>query len=313
MNELSRAAKTALNMLSSCCICPRKCKVNRLKGEPGFCKTGINAKVCSYMAHHGEEPAISGSAGSGTIFFSNCNMACAYCQNYEFSQQGQGKEVSTDELAEFMLELQRQGCHNINLVTPTHVMPQILKSLEIAASLGLKIPIVYNTSGYELTDALKLLEGIVDVYLADMRYADPKMALKYSNAPDYPLFNREAVKEMHRQVGVAKMDARGIIKRGLIIRHLVLPNGISGTATIMKFIAEEISPDTCVSLMSQYRPYYNSAEFPELNRILTREEYGRAKQIMEEKGLYNGWTQDDCGLERYAGVHIKASLKRDAG
>jgi putative pyruvate formate lyase activating enzyme len=260
------------------------------------------------MCHHGEEPPISGKYGSGTIFFSYCNMACAYCQNYAFSQEGEGREVEPEELAGFMLKLQKDGCHNINLVTPTHVMPQILQALCLAIPKGLNIPLVYNTSGYELASVLKLLEGIVDIYLADMRYAQNEMAVKYSDAPDYPRYNQEAIKEMQRQVGVAQINNEGIIERGLVIRHLVLPQDISGVDEIMKFIAKEVSPDTYVSLMSQYTPYYKAIQMPEICRGISFAEYERAKKLMQKYKLYNGWTQDDRGLERFAGIHIKPSL-----
>jgi len=302
---LDKLIEKTFKMLESCCICPRKCKVDRIKGELGFCKTGLMPKVCSFMPHHGEEPPISGTRGSGTIFFSHCNMACVYCQNYNFSQLEEGREVSFEELAQFMLELQEMKCHNINLVTPTHVMPQILKSLKIAISKGLKIPLVYNTSGYELGQIIKLLDGIVDIYLPDLRYADPKMSEKYSNAADYPQCSQEAVKEMHRQVGIAKINEEGIIERGVIIRHLVLPDNIAGTKKIMRFIAKELSEDSYISLMSQYTPYYRAEEFKEISRKITFEEYELAKEAMHNHGLYNGWTQDSGGLERFAGIHIK--------
>jgi putative pyruvate formate lyase activating enzyme len=306
--NLDKIIEKTFGMLKSCCICPRKCKVNRLKDQKGFCKTGLKPKVCSFMPHHGEEPPISGTRGSGTIFFSHCNMACVYCQNYEFSQLGKGRELEFEELADLMLELQKSGCHNINLVTPTHVMPQILKALKIAIAKGLKIPLVYNTSGYELSEILKLLDGIVDIYLPDMRYADSDAASRFSSAADYPEHNREAVKEMYRQVGTAAIDREGVIKRGLVIRHLVLPNHIAGTEKIMKFIAKEISKDTYISLMSQYSPYYKACEFKEISRRITPEEYKEAERIMHAFGLYNGWTQESGGLERFAGVHIKPSL-----
>jgi len=309
--SLSSLIEKAFGLLESCTICPRKCKVNRLKGEVGFCKTALRPKVYSFMPHHGEEPPISGSQGSGTIFFSCCNMSCLYCQNYEFSQLGKGREVDFEELAGFMLNLQKMGCHNINLVTPTHVMPQILKSLQIAASGGLKIPLVYNTGGYELAQAIGMLRGIVDIYLADMRYGDAQSAQKYSAALDYPRYNRESVKEMHRQVGIAKFDSEGIIKKGLIIRHLVLPGGISGTQKVMKYISEEVSKDTYISLMSQYTPYYRANEFPELSRRIYYHEYEQAQAIMEELGLCNGWIQEAGGLERFAGVHIKPNLNKE--
>ena len=303
--KLQKIIEHSFKLLESCCICPRKCGVNRLKDEKGFCKTGLKPGVCSYMPHHGEEPPISGTHGSGTIFFSYCNMACVYCQNYEFSQLGQGREVDSEELAKSMLELEKIGCHNINLVTPTHVMPQILKALELAINKGLKIPLVYNTGGYELAEIIKLLDGIVDIYLPDMRYADEALAKRYSNAKDYPEYNQKAVKEMQRQVGVAEIDAEGIIKRGLIIRHLVLPNNISGTDKIMKFISEEISKDTYISLMSQYCPYYKASQFKEVSRRITSQEYEEAKQSMNKHGLYNGWIQESYGSERFAGIHIK--------
>jgi len=302
---IEKILERAFKMLESCCICPRKCGVNRFKGERGFCKTGLKPLVYSFMAHHGEEPPISGKSGSGTIFFSNCNMGCVYCQNYEFSQQGRGREEDFDGLAGIMLELQKQGCHNINLVTPTHIMPQILKALEIALPKGLKIPIVYNTGGYELPEIIKMLKGIVDVYLADMRYADNENALKYSCAPDYPKYNMASIKEMHRQVGVAEIDNDGIIKKGLVIRHLVLPNNISGTEKIMKFIKKEVCADTYISLMSQYMPYYKVSGYKEISRRLTGREYEQAKGIMNKYGLHNGWVQESYGLERFAGVHIK--------
>jgi len=308
---LRKISQEAHKLLESCAICPRKCKVNRIKGKQGYCKTGLKPKICSFISHQGEEPPISGTRGSGTIFFSNCNMSCAYCQNYEFSQLGQGREVELEELAQFMLDLQDSGCHNINFVTPTHVMPQILKSLEIAAEKGLKIPLVYNTGGYELPEMIKLLDGIIDIYLPDMRYAGSKMAEKYSLAPDYPGYNQAAVKEMHRQVGVAKFDKEGIITGGVIIRHLVLPNHISGTREIMEFISKELSMETYISLMSQYLPYHKAKEFPNISRRLKESEYLEAQDMMHESGLHNGWIQESYGLERFAGVNIKPSLKKD--
>lgn len=303
--KLKRLAEETLKMLESCSLCPRKCQVNRLKNELGFCRTGLKPKVCSSMPHYGEEPPISATGGSGTIFFSHCNMACVYCQNYEFSQSEEGREVDFEELADFMLELQGLGCHNINLVTPTHVLPQILKALSIAIPKGLNIPIVYNTGGYELAQIIKLLDGIIDIYLPDMRYADNALATQYSLAPDYPKYNQEALKEMHRQVGVAKINNEGIIERGLIIRHLVLPNNIAGTDKIMAFIANELSRDTYISLMSQYFPCYKAAQFKEISRRISYQEYEDAKRAMEKYGLSCGWTQESYGLERFAGTNIK--------
>ena len=293
------------NLLKSCALCPRLCGVNRLKDERGFCRTGARPIVYSSLVHHGEEPPISGSSGSGTIFFSNCNMRCVYCQNYEFSQNNNGKEMELEDLAMLMLELEKSKCHNINLVTPTHVMPQILKALKIAVSKGLSIPIVYNTSGYDLPEIIRKLKGIVDIYLPDMRYAKSEISKKYSQAPDYPKYNRESVKEMYRQVGTAQINKDGVIEKGLIIRHLVLPNNISGTKEIMRFIAKEISKDTYISLMSQYFPYYKAGEFPELNRRVTKEEYDAAIEYMRENGLHNGWIQESGGHDIFAGVNIK--------
>lgn len=306
--KLKKISDEAQAQLASCSICPRKCKANRLKDKTGYCKTGLKAKVFSFMLHRGEEPPVSGNRGSGTIFFSNCNMQCSYCQNYEFSQEGGGREATEEELSAMMLKLQEEGAHNINLVTPTHIMPQILKALCLAVEKGLKIPLVYNTSGYELSSSIKMLCGIVDVYLADMRYADKDSALKYSDAPDYPERCQEALKEMHRQVNEVKLDKEGIITKGLIIRHLVLPGGISGTEKAMRFIARELSEDTYISLMSQYLPCHKASGIKELSGRITLGEYEEAKAALEKYGLANGWIQDPEPLERLAGVNIKSNL-----
>lgn len=307
-STLKTKIEQAFDLLRNCSICPRKCKVNRLNNEKGFCRVGLSPIVCSYMPHHGEEPAISGTKGSGTIFFSFCNLKCVYCQNYQFSQEGEGEEVSFERLSDFMINLQKLGCHNINLVTPTHVMPQILKAIEIAIQKGLNIPLVYNTSGYELPEIIKMLDGIVDIYLADLRYSDEQSSIKYSQAPDYPYFSQASVKEMHRQVGDGEFDEDGIIKRGLVIRHLVLPNNISGTERIMQFISKNLSKNVYISLMSQYQPYYKAYEYPEISRRIAKEEYETAKDIMEKYELQNGWIQDSFGLERLAGVNIKKNI-----
>jgi len=303
--ELKKITDALFLSLESCQICPRRCKVNRLDNKKGFCKTGLLPKIFSFMVHHGEEPPVSGTRGSGTIFFSHCNMGCIYCQNYEFSQLGKGREYAFSELAQVMLKLQNQGCHNINLVTPTHVLPQILKSLELAIAAGLRIPLVYNTSGYELAGMIKSLAGIVDIYLADSRYGDSLVAQELSQAPDYVKFNQEALMEMHRQVGIAEFRDDGLISRGLIIRHLVLPNRLSQTEKIMKFIANELSEDVYISLMSQYLPYHLASAHPKINRRLQKEEYQEAKDILERYHLLNGWIQESYGAERFAGVNIK--------
>jgi putative pyruvate formate lyase activating enzyme len=291
--------------LEHCELCPRMCGVNRLAGERGFCKAGPDAVVYSAMAHRGEEPPLSGTGGSGTIFFSSCTMACVYCQNHLFSQTGEGRRVSVDELAGIMLSLQKQGTHNINLVTPTHFLPAIVAALAVARQKGLTVPVVYNTSGYERAEIIRLLDGIVDIYLPDMRYGREEQAVEYSQAPRYPRCNRESVREMHRQAGNLALDGRGIATRGLIIRHLVLPGNAASTELIMKFISEEISAETYISLMSQYHPYYRAAQLSALNRRITEEEYRAAQEVTEHYGLHNGWVQESGGLEALAGVHIK--------
>jgi putative pyruvate formate lyase activating enzyme len=291
--ELQKRIEAAYELLESCHVCPRECGVNRLKNDKlGFCRSGLNPVISSVSPHHGEEPPLSGTKGSGTIFFTNCNLRCLYCQNYPISQMGNGAERTPGELACQMIWLQEQGCHNLNLVTPTHFMPQILKALGIARDRGFNLPIVYNTSGYEAVESLRLLDGIVDIYLPDMRYSDDKAALKYSIAPHYPEVNRAAVKEMYRQVGNLVLDENGIAKRGIIVRHLVLPNGLSGTESIMKFLALEISKDVYISLMSQYFPAYKANEHKELSRRTTAAEYDDACRIMEKYGLENGWVQE---------------------
>jgi putative pyruvate formate lyase activating enzyme len=291
--ELQERIQAAYQLLESCRVCPRECGVNRLKDDKlGFCRSGLNPVISSVSPHHGEEPPISGTKGSGTIFFTNCSLKCVYCQNYPISQMGNGVERSPGELACQMVYLQEQGCHNLNLVTPTHFMPQILKAIKIARERGFNLPIVYNTSGYESLEALRLLDGIVDIYMPDMRYSDDRMSVKYSVASHYAEINRAAIKEMYRQVGNLVLDESGIAKKGLLIRHLVLPENISGTESIMKFLAEEVSKDVYISLMSQYFPAYKAHTFKELSRRLMAEEYEEACRIMEKYGLENGWIQN---------------------
>jgi putative pyruvate formate lyase activating enzyme len=291
--ELQNRIEAAYQLLESCRVCPRECGVNRLKNDKlGFCRSGLNPVISSVSPHHGEEPPLSGTKGSGTIFFANCNLRCVYCQNYPISQMGNGEKRTPGELACQILWLQEQGCHNLNLVTPTHFMPQILKALGIARERGFNLPIVYNTSGYDSLESLRLLDGIVDIYLPDMRYSDDRTSLNYSIAPQYPEINRAAIKEMYRQVGNLMIDENGIAKRGLIIRHLILPGGLSGTEKIMKFLSEEISKDVYISLMSQYFPAYKAAEHKEINRRITEEEYDKAYDIKMKYGLKNGWVQE---------------------
>lgn len=291
--ELDKRVEKAYKLLSFCKVCPHQCKVNRLVGQQGFCRSGKEVIISSYNAHFGEEPPLVGSSGSGTIFFTNCNLRCVYCQNYPISQLGNGNKVTLLELAKIMLELQKRRCHNINLVTPTHFVPQILKGLQLAIKMGLRIPIVYNTSGYESVGTLKLLDGVVDIYLPDARYADNKIAKKYSAAPNYFEVMKKALKEMYRQVGELIINKSGVAHSGLIVRHLVLPGGLSGSRKIMRFIAREISPHTYISLMAQYFPAYQASQFPLLSRKINREEYNEVLQVFKVEGLENGWFQED--------------------
>ncbi|MGB9561261.1 MAG: radical SAM protein [bacterium] len=291
-DELLLYSSKELRILSCCVLCPRRCGVNRVEGELGHCRTGIKPVVSSYNLHFGEEPPISGENGSGTIFFTYCNLNCIYCQNYPISQLGVGEEVSLNELVGMMLQLQSRGAHNINFVTPSHITIQVIKAVSLARAKGLKIPIVYNTSGYDSLFQLKLLEGTVDIYLADMRYSDNRVAKRYSGVDDYVEVNRKAIKEMHRQVGDLKLDENGIAYKGLLIRHLILPNNLSGSKEIFEFIAKEISRDTYISLMSQYFPAYKAPYDSMINRRITKEEYEKAKEFMFQFGLHNGWLQE---------------------
>jgi len=292
-DELEIRIEAAYSNLEACRVCPRECGVNRLKDEKtGFCRSGLNPFIASVSPPHGEEPPISGTKGSGTIFFARCNMRCEYCQNYPISQLGHGTERTPGELACQMLWLQEQGCHNLNLVTPTHYVPQILKALAIARERGFNLPIVYNTSGYDDLEMLTLLDGVVDIYMPDMRYSDNAAAVRYSVAPYYVQVNRAAVKEMYRQVGNLVMDEHGIALRGLLVRHLVLPNGVAGTEEVMKFLSREISKDVYISLMSQYFPAYRAAEAKQLSRRITEEEYDEAYAMKIKYGLKKGWVQN---------------------
>jgi len=284
--ELERRVEKLYKILESCELCPRKCGVNRLEGEKGFCRAGKKPMVSSYFPHFGEEEPLVGSNGSGTIFLTNCNLRCVYCQNYEISHLGIGKEVSVEVVAQMMLELQKLGCHNINFVTPTHYAPQLVKAIAIAAERGLKLPIVWNCSGYENVEIIKLLDGIVDIYMPDIKYSSKEAAEKYSKAPDYFDRCKEAVKEMHRQVGDLKIH-NGIAYRGLLIRHLVLPNRLAGSEEILKFIAS-LSKNSYVNIMAQYRPEGEAFKYEELNRRPTREEFLEVIELANELGLTRG-------------------------
>ena len=288
--DMQDKIKEAYRLLASCKVCPRSCGVNRLKGEIGFCKAGLKAMVSSFHAHFGEEPPISGRNGSGTIFFTHCSLRCVFCQNHPISQLGEGREVSISELAGMMLKLQNQGCHNINFVTPTHYMPQILEAIAVARKKGLRLPLVYNCGGYESLEALKKLDGVIDIYMPDMKYSRDAVAKKYSFAPDYFEVSKKAVKEMHRQVGDLKVD-KGIAKRGLLIRHLVMPDGLAGSSEIFDFIVKELSPNTYVNIMAQYYTCHKAFKFPEISRRITHREYMETIKLAKDKGLHQGSRQ----------------------
>jgi len=289
--ELARRAGKAYVAMRSCMLCPRNCNVNRLRGEKGFCRTGKVCKVASANLHHGEEPPISGQRGSGTIFFSNCNLRCIFCQNYPISQFGNGEYATPEDLAKMMFRLQERGAHNINLVTPSHVVAQFLAGLAIAAREGLKIPIVYNCSGYDGMEALKLLDGVVDIYMPDIKYCEHEAAERYSGATKYWDAVRPAVKEMFRQVGPLVVDDEGIGVKGLFIRHLVLPGGLASSDKIFEFIATELSRDVPVNLMSQYFPAHKALGDLVLGRRITREEFKEAEDALHKWGLTEGWIQ----------------------
>ena len=289
--ELSKRAEALWKWMEACTLCPRNCGARRLAGAMGFCRSvGTRLMVASHHAHFGEERPLVGSGGSGTIFFSNCNLRCVFCQNWDISQRGRGREVSIEDLAGMMLDLQARGSHNINLVTPTHYSAHILKAIDIAAGKGLRIPIVYNTSGWERLDVLRMLDGVVDIYLPDMKYANPEMAAKYSaDAESYVEKTKQAILEMHRQVGVAKPAEDGLIYRGLMIRHLVMPANVSGSIEVMRWIARELPSDTYINIMAQYRPQYRAYQFPDISRPITGDEY----RAVVEEAISLGLTQLD--------------------
>jgi putative pyruvate formate lyase activating enzyme len=290
--ELLNRIREGYRRLGACDLCPHECRVNRLKGETGICRSGLRPKIASANLHRGEEPPISGSKGSGTIFFSGCTLRCPFCQNFPISQLGNGEELSTAGLAQKMLQLQRRGAHNINFVTPTHFLPQILAALWLAIPQGFRLPLVWNTSGYEKVDALQLLDGVVAIFLPDMKYADEKIARELSAAPGYPELNRAAVIEMLRQTGQLQVDGNGIAVQGLIIRHLVLPEGKAGSGEILPWIAAKLGIETHVALMSQYFPAGKAACIPGIDRPVNHDEYEAACTALEGAGLENGWVQE---------------------
>jgi len=284
--ELQQRAQEAMAWLTCCALCAQGCKVNRLEGELGVCRTGRFAVVASFGRHFGEETVLVGTHGSGTIFFANCNLSCVFCQNCDISAGGLGIEVTGDELAEMMLGLQKRGCHNINLVSPSHVVAQVLEAVAIAVEKGLRLPIVYNTGGYDALSALALLEGVVDIYMPDFKFWDPTLSLRLARAKDYPRVVRLAVYEMHRQVGDLVIDDDGIARRGLLLRHLVLPEDLSQTRRIMEFVARKISPHTYVNVMGQYYPAHQAQRYPGLDRPLRPFEHRQAVNAAREAGLY---------------------------
>jgi len=290
--ELHRRVREAYARLASCDLCPRECRVDRLAGETGFCRSGFRPKVASASVHRGEEPPISGKRGSGTIFFAGCTMACRFCQNFPISQLGNGTELTTAELAARMLRLQKQGVHNINLVTPGHFLPQFLAALWLAIPQGFHLPIVWNSSGYERVDALRLLDGVVNIYLPDMKYAEEEPAVRFSDAPGYREVNRAALAEMLRQVGQLAVDDHGVALHGLIIRHLVLPSGGAGTRETLRWVGENLGYETHISLMKQFFPAHEASTVPGIHRKLTDAEYGEAVEALEAEGLENGWVQE---------------------
>jgi putative pyruvate formate lyase activating enzyme len=287
--ELGKRIRTLHEILRECRLCPRECRGNRLDGEIGYCKAGAELMVSSVFPHFGEESPLVGNHGSGTIFLTHCNLRCIFCQNYDISHLGRGQPMSTDEMAGSMLRLQDLGCHNINFVTPSHYTPQIVASFPRAIQMDLRLPIVYNCSGYESVEVIRLLDGVVDIYMPDAKYMDEKHSGAFSNAPDYPEVLKEVLKEMHRQVGDLKINSRGVAERGLLIRHLVMPHGAASSESVLKFIAEELSVHSYVNIMEQYRPEYLAEEVPDIDRRITRKEYLEAIQLAKRFHLYRGF------------------------
>lgn len=286
--ELKKRGEKLWEMMESCELCPRMCRINKLKGEKGFCGADSQLEISSFHPHFGEERPLVGTGGSGTIFLTNCSLRCVFCINWEISQGGEGYSRSIEDFANMMLELQKRGCHNINFVTPTHYSPHIILAVDLAASKGLKLPLVYNTCGWERVEILKIFDGIIDIYLPDFKYSDGKNAAKYSSgAATYPKITQKVLLEMHDQVGVAKPAENGLIYRGLMIRHLVMPNRVSGTKNVIEWIANNLPKDTYLNLMSQYRPVFKAFEYPEISRGITRKEYSEAVNWAEAAGLTN--------------------------
>ena len=301
--ELERRARALETRLASCDICPRECRVDRLQNELGYCHSGRLPIVSAVCAHHGEEPAISGTRGSGTVFFGNCNMRCAYCQNYQISQNWrmqESREMDCRTLAGRMVYLQdKLGCHNINFVSPSHFVPQILRAVMKAVPGGLRVPLVYNSSGYDSVVSLKELNGVISIYLPDLRYASDRWARKFSHARDYVTEARQAIKEMYRQVGDLVVDEAGVAQRGLIVRHLILPNGLAGSEESLTWLVREVSPTVTVSMMSQYMPMHRARRVPLLARKITVDEHEKVLRLLNDLGIENGWVQEMGSAEEY--------------
>jgi len=301
--ELERRAQTLEARLGECDICPRECGVDRLEGERGFCHSALLPIISAVCAHYGEEPVISGSRGSGTIFFGNCNMRCAYCQNFQISQdweRQQAREMDYHALAEHMLRLQDEvGCHNINFVSPSHFVPQMVRAVLEAVPMGFRLPLVYNTGGYDSTKSLRELDGIISIYLPDLRYSSDKWSKKFSQAPDYVAHARAAIQEMYRQVGDLVLDEAGLAQKGLIVRHLILPNRLAGSRESLTWLVREVSPAVTVSIMAQYFPAHHARQIPSLSRTISASEYSEVVKLIEKLGLENGWLQEMGASESY--------------
>ncbi len=300
IDTLHKRAEQALEILRDCRLCPRQCAVNRLEGQTGVCQTARQAKIASYNLHFGEEDPLVGQQGSGTIFFAGCNLGCIFCQNYDISHSTQGAlEVDARQLAALMLELQTKGAANINLVTPSHVLPQILEALPWAVQGGLQLPLVYNTGGYDLLESLQLAEGLIQIYMPDLKFADPEPARKYCHAEDYPQTAARAVLEMHRQVGDLQLDEQGLARQGLMIRHLLLPRNLAGTEKWLEFLVREVSAQTYLNLMDQYRPCGRSEEFPELQAMISAKDLAAAREKALQHGLHRLDNRERHGLQAF--------------
>ena len=287
--KLAKKLESLTEILRECRLCPRECGVNRLEGQLGYCQAGADLMVSSAFPHFGEEPPLVGQHGSGTIFLTHCNLRCVFCQNYDISHLGRGEPIAPSDMARTMVRLQEMGCHNINFVTPTHYAAQIVAALPLGIEMGLRLPIVYNCSGYESLEILQLLDGIVDIYMPDAKFMEAQDARQFCNAPDYPEVLRVVLKEMHRQVGDLTLNSKGVAERGLLIRHLVMPGGVASSESVLKFIAEEISVHSYVNIMNQYRPEYRAGEHQQINRRTNYKEYLEAIQIAKRFRLYRGF------------------------